>query len=82
LWFVHLPGELVKENQVSLMSLHFRKSNFNHMWQKLHSHADTRTTVCSFVSFTHYLIYLRRRSAKKICLWRCLLHHSFPSHSW
>jgi hypothetical protein len=25
---------------------------------------------------------LRRRSAKKIRLWRCLLHHSFPSHSW
>jgi hypothetical protein len=38
--------------------------------------------VCSFVSFTHYLIYLRRRSAKKIRLWRCLLHRSFPSHSW
>jgi hypothetical protein len=27
-------------------------------WQKLHSHAYTCATVCSFVSFTHYLIYL------------------------
>jgi hypothetical protein len=26
-------------------------------WQKLHSHAYTRAMVCSFVSFTHYLIY-------------------------
>jgi hypothetical protein len=41
-------------------------------WQKLHSHAYTRAMVCSFVSFTHYLIYLRRRIAKKIRLWRCL----------
>jgi hypothetical protein len=32
----------------------------------------TRTMVCSFVSFTHYLIYLRRQIAKKIRLWRCL----------
>jgi hypothetical protein len=51
-------------------------------WQKLHSHAYTCATVCSFVSFTHYLIYLRRWIAKKICLWRCLLHCLFPSHSW
>jgi hypothetical protein len=41
-------------------------------WQKLHSHAYTRAMACSFVSFTHYLIYLRRRIAKKIQLWRCL----------
>jgi hypothetical protein len=41
-------------------------------WQTLHSHAYTHATVCSFVSFTHYLIYLRRQSAKKIRLWRCL----------
>jgi hypothetical protein len=40
-------------------------------WQKLHSHVYTRATVCSLVSFTHYLIYLRRQIAKKICLWRC-----------
>jgi hypothetical protein len=51
-------------------------------WQKLHSHVYTRATVCSFVSFTHYLIYLRRQIAKKIRLWHCLLHRSFPSHSW
>ncbi len=36
---------------------------------KLHSHAYTRAMVCSFVSFTYYLIYLRRQIAKKICLW-------------
>jgi uncharacterized membrane protein len=41
-------------------------------WQKLHSHAYTCATVCSFVSFTHYLIYLRRQIAKKIHLWHCL----------
>jgi hypothetical protein len=41
-------------------------------WQKLHSHAHTCAMVCSFVSFTYYLIYLRRRIAKKICLWHCL----------
>jgi hypothetical protein len=52
------------------------------LWQKLHSHAYTHATVCSFVSFTHYLIYLRRWSAKKIRLWHCLLHHLFPYHSW
>jgi hypothetical protein len=52
------------------------------LWQKLHSHAYTRAMVCSFVSFTHYLIYLRRWIAKKIRLWHCLLHCSFPSHSW
>jgi hypothetical protein len=51
-------------------------------WQKLHSHAYTHAMVCSFVSFTYYLIYLRRWIAKKIRLWRCLLHCSFPSHSW
>jgi hypothetical protein len=51
-------------------------------WQKLHSHAYTHATVCSFGSFTYYLIYLRRQIAKKIRLWRCLLHRSFPSHSW
>jgi hypothetical protein len=51
-------------------------------WQKLHSHAYTRATVCSFVSFIHYLIYLRRWIAKKIRLWYCLLHCLFPSHSW
>jgi hypothetical protein len=28
----------------------------------------THAAVCSFVSFTYYLIYLRRRIAKKICL--------------
>jgi hypothetical protein len=50
--------------------------------QKLHSHAYTCATVCSFVSFTHYLIYLKRQIAKKIHLWCCLLHHSFPSYSW
>jgi hypothetical protein len=36
--------------------------------QKLHSHAYTHVTVCSFVSFTYYLIYLRRWIAKKIRL--------------
>jgi hypothetical protein len=41
-------------------------------WQKLHSHAYTHATVCSFVSFTHYLIYLRRQIAKNIGLWHCL----------
>jgi hypothetical protein len=41
-------------------------------WQKLHSHAYTHATVCSFVSFTYYLIYLRRWIARKIRLWRCL----------
>jgi hypothetical protein len=51
-------------------------------WQKLHSHAYTHAMVCSFVSFTHYLIYLRRWIAKKVRLWCCLLHHLFPSHSW
>jgi uncharacterized membrane protein len=51
-------------------------------WQQLHSHAYTRAMVCSFVSFNYYLIYLRRQIAKKICLWCCLLHCSFPSHSW
>jgi hypothetical protein len=54
----------------------------NHPWQKLHSHAYTRAMVCSFVRFTYYLIYLRRQITKKIRLWHCLLHHSFPSHSW
>jgi hypothetical protein len=42
-------------------------------WQKLHSHAHTCATVCSFLSFTYYLIYLRRWIAKKIHLWHCLL---------
>jgi hypothetical protein len=28
--------------------------------------------VCSFVSFTYYLICLRRWIAKKIRLWHCL----------
>jgi hypothetical protein len=42
------------------------------LWQKLHSHAYTRAMVCSFVIFTHYLIYLSRRIAKKIRLWHCL----------
>jgi hypothetical protein len=45
-------------------------------WQKLHSHAYTCATVCSFVSLTHYLIYLRRQIAKKIRLWRCLFASS------
>jgi hypothetical protein len=36
--------------------------------QKLHSHAYTCAMVCSFVSFTYYLIYLRRWIAKKIRL--------------
>jgi hypothetical protein len=40
-------------------------------WQKLHSHAYTHATVCSFVSFTYYLSYLRRLIAKKIHLWCC-----------
>jgi hypothetical protein len=56
--------------------------NLTGSWQKLHSHAYTRATVCSFVSFTHYMIYLRRQIAKKIRLWRFLLHRLFPSHSW
>jgi hypothetical protein len=51
-------------------------------WQKLHSHAYTCAMVCSFVSFTYYLIYLRRWIAKTIRLWHFLLHHSFPSHIW
>jgi hypothetical protein len=55
---------------------------FVHHWQKLHSHAYTCVMVCSFVSFTYYLIYLRRWIAKKIHLWSCLLHCSFPSYSW
>jgi hypothetical protein len=50
------------------------------LWQKSHSHAYTCAMVCSFVSFTHYLIYLRRQIAKKICLWRCLFA-SFVSFS-
>jgi hypothetical protein len=41
-------------------------------WQKLHSHAYTCAMVCSIVSFTYYLIYLRRWIAQKIRLWRCL----------
>jgi hypothetical protein len=45
----------------------------------MHTH---NAMVCSYVSFTYYLSYLRRRIAKKIRLWRCLLHRSFPSHSW
>jgi hypothetical protein len=49
-------------------------------WQKLHSHAYTCMTVCSFVSFNHYLIYLRRQIAKKIRLW-CCLFASFISFS-
>jgi hypothetical protein len=38
--------------------------------------------VCSFVSFTYYLNYLERWISTKIRLWRCLLHRSFPTHSW
>jgi hypothetical protein len=38
--------------------------------------------VCSFVSFTYYLSYLRRWIAMKIRLWHCLLQCSSPSHSW
>jgi uncharacterized membrane protein len=53
----------------------------DHWWQKLHSHAYTHATVCSFVSFTYYLIYLRRRIAKKICLWRHCLFALFISLS-
>jgi hypothetical protein len=69
----------------ALISMHLTSSpawSTSLWWQKLHSHAYTCATVCSFVSFTHYLIYFRRWSAKKIRLWRCLLHRSFPSHSW
>jgi hypothetical protein len=51
-------------------------------WQKLHRNAYTRATVCSFVSFTHYLSYLRRWITTKIRLWHCLLNRSSPSHSW
>jgi hypothetical protein len=47
-------------------------------WQKLRNHVYTCAMVCSFVSFTYYLIYLRGQIAKKIHLWRCLLHCSFP----
>jgi hypothetical protein len=50
-------------------------------WQKLHSHAYTRATVCSFISFTHYLIYLRRWIAKKIRLTLTLPFASFVSVS-
>jgi uncharacterized membrane protein len=50
------------------------------LWQKLHSHAYTHAMVCSFVSFTYYLIYLRRQIAKKIRLW-CCLFASFVSLS-
>jgi hypothetical protein len=49
-------------------------------WQKLHSHAYTHVMVYSFVSSTHYLIYLRRWIAKKIRLWHCLFA-SFVSFS-
>jgi hypothetical protein len=53
---------------------HIRTEEWTHIcfWQKLHSHAYTHAMVCSFVSFTYYLIYLRRWIAKKIRLWRCL----------
>jgi hypothetical protein len=47
-------------------------------WQKLHSHVYTRAMVCSFVSFTYYLIYLRRWIAKKICLWCSFCIIPFP----
>jgi hypothetical protein len=49
-------------------------------WQKFHSHAYTRAMVCSFVSLTFYLSYLRRWIATKICLWHCLFA-SFESLS-
>jgi hypothetical protein len=38
--------------------------------------------ICQLYLIPEYLIYLRRWIAKKIRLWRCLLHCSFPSHSW
>jgi hypothetical protein len=60
----------------------FHRRGISWFLTELHSHAYTCVTVCSFVSFTYYLIYLRRQIAKKIRLWRCLLHLSFPSHSW
>jgi hypothetical protein len=53
-------------------TFHFKAKRNWRLWQKLHSHVYTHATVCSFVSFTHYLIYLRRWIAKKICLWHCL----------
>jgi hypothetical protein len=65
-----------------LILTQLRVPNNDSPWQKLHSHAYTHATVCSFVSFTYYLSYLRRWIAKKIHLWCCLLHHLFPSHSW
>jgi hypothetical protein len=34
-------------------------------WQKLHSHAYTRATVCSFVSFTYYLSYFEEMDSNK-----------------
>jgi hypothetical protein len=46
--------------------------------QKLQSHVYTRAMVCSFVSFIHYLIYLRRQIAKKICLWFAFCIIRFP----
>jgi hypothetical protein len=52
-------------------------------WQKLHSHAYTRVTVCSFVSFTYYLSYLRRWIARKIRLWLVLpWRYSRPHSRW
>jgi hypothetical protein len=34
-------------------------------WQKLHSHAYTRATVCSFVSFTYYQSYFEEMDSNK-----------------
>jgi ABC-type thiamine transport system substrate-binding protein len=83
------PGQAICSRPLKALSipqwwhrLNQEPMHMQHNWQKLHSHAYTRAMVCSFASFTHYLIYLRRQSAKKIRLWRCLLHCSFPSHSW
>jgi hypothetical protein len=58
----------------------FPPDAYDSCWQKLHSHAYTHAMVCSFVSFTRYLIYLRRWIAKKIHLW-CCLFASFVSLS-
>jgi hypothetical protein len=52
-------------------------------WQKLHSHAYTRATVCSFVSFTYYLSYFEEMDSNEDTpLTLPFLHRSSPSHSW
>jgi hypothetical protein len=57
-------------------SCHWRHGQGWTCWQKLHSHAYTRATVCSFVSFTHFTYGdgLQRRYASDVAF--CIIH--FP----